>query len=104
MESADIDGAGPFMRFLKITLPGIMPQISYTLILTTIGQFNIYGQSLMLTVGGPNNSTYTMMMYIRDLAFGSSSVAGIAASMALMIGVVMILVSLVLNKITAQKD
>ena len=52
-----------------------MPQISYTLILTTIGQFNLYGQSLMLTAGGPNNSTYTMMMYIRELAFGSSSVA-----------------------------
>lgn len=104
MEAADIDGAGPFTRFMKITLPGIMPQISYTLILTTIGQFNLYGQSLMLTAGGPNNSTYTMMMYIRELAFGSSSVAGIAASMALMVGVVMIAVSLILNKLTAQKD
>lgn len=103
-ESAQIDGAGFLRRFWYIVLPSIRPQISYTLVLTTIGQFNLYGQSLMLTSGGPNSSTHTMMMYIRELAFGSSSVAGIAASMALSLGVIMIIVSITLNKITAEKE
>lgn len=104
LESAQIDGAGFFRRFWHIVLPTIKPQISYTLVLTTIGQFNIYGQSLMLTAGGPNNSTHTMMMYIRELAFGSSSVAGIAASMALSLGIVMVFITTVLNKITAERE
>ncbi len=102
-EAADLDGASLWTKYTKIILPGIRPQISYTIVLTTIGQFNLYGQSLMLTAGGPNSSTYTMMMYIREGAFGSSSVAGIAASMALMIGIVMIVTSTVLNRVTAEK-
>ncbi|MCD7860040.1 MAG: sugar ABC transporter permease [Firmicutes bacterium] len=104
LEAAQIDGAGLPTRMWKIVLPSIRPQLSYTIVLTTISQFNIYGQSLMLTSGGPDSSTYTMMMYIRQLAFGSSSVAGIAASMALMFGIVMIITSTVLNRVTAQRD
>lgn len=103
LEAADIDGASIVTKFMKITIPAIRPQLSYTIVLTTISQFNIYGQSLMLTSGGPNNSTHTMMMYIREMAFGSSSVAGIAASMALLIGVVMIFTSTVLNKVTEDR-
>lgn len=106
VEAADIDGVSLTKRFTKIILPNIRPQLSYTLVLTTISQFNIYGQSKMLTSGGPNSTTYTMMMYIRDIAFGTfgTSVAGVAASMALMLGAVMIVTSMVLNKITEQRD
>ncbi len=103
VEAAEIDGAGIVTKIMKIILPSIRPQISYTIVLTTISQFNIYGQSLMLTAGGPNDSTHTMMMYIRELAFGSSSVAGIAASMALLFGMVMIVTSTVLNRVTEER-
>ncbi len=103
LEAAEIDGASIPTKILKIVLPNIRPQISYTIVLTTISQFNIYGQSLMLTSGGPNNSTHTMMMYIRELAFGSSSVAGIAAAMALMFGMVMIVASTILNRVTEER-
>lgn len=102
-EAADLDGCGLVKKYVKIILPNIRPQISYTLVLTTIGQFGLYGQSLMLTAGGPNSSTYTMMMYIREMAFGSSSVAGIAASMALLMGVVMIVSTSIIRKVSAEK-
>lgn len=104
LEAADIDGAGIVTKFTKITIPSIRPQLSYTIVLTTISQFNIYGQSLMLTSGGPNSTTHTMMMYIREMAFGSSSVAGIAASMALLMGIAMIITSTILKKITEERD
>lgn len=104
LEAADIDGAGVVSKFMKIMIPSIRPQLSYTIVLTTISQFNIYGQSLMLTSGGPNGSTHTMMMYIREMAFGSSSVAGIAASMALLMGIVMIITSTILKGITEERD
>ena len=103
-EAADIDGASLSRKYLSIILPCIRPQLSYTIVLTTIGQFNLYGQPLMLTSGGPNNTTHTIMMYIREGAFGTSSVAGISASMALMIGVVMIITSAVLRKVTGEQE
>ena len=103
-EAADIDGAGLCRKYFRIILPCIKPQLSYTIVLTTIGQFNLYGQPLMLTSGGPNNSTHTMMMYIREGAFGTSSVAGISASMALLIGIVMIVASVVLRKVTGDAE
>ena len=62
--------------------------------MTTIAQFNIYGQPLMLTAGGPNNSTRVLMMYIQQHAFGSGiSVAGMASAMAVLLGLVIMAVS-----------
>lgn len=54
IESAQIDGAGKIRIFFEIIIPNISFQLLYTTITTTIAQFNIYGQPLMLTDGGPN--------------------------------------------------
>ena len=70
-ESASIDGAGSIKRFFYITVPSIRFQILYTIVMTTIAGFNIYGQPLMLTEGGPNGSTTVLIMEIRKLAFGT---------------------------------
>ncbi|KAF1295275.1 ABC transporter permease [Enterococcus sp. JM4C] len=93
-EAADIDGAGSFRKFFSITLPSIKFQLLYTFVMTTIGSFNIYGQPVMLTNGGPTQSTTVLMMYIRNLAFGSGqSVAGMASAMAVLLGIVMVIIS-----------
>lgn len=87
-EAADIDGASGMQKFLKITLPSMKGQILYTVVLTTISQFNVYGQPLMLTGGGPTNSTRVLLMNIQQNAFGSGqSIAGIASAMAIILGV-----------------
>lgn len=93
-EVADIDGAKAYQKFFKITLPSIRGQILYTVVMTTIAQFNIYGQPLMLTGGGPNNSTRVLLMYIQQNAFGSGqSIAGIASAMAIVLGICIMAVS-----------
>lgn len=97
LEAADVDGAGPVRKFFAIVLPSIRNQLAYTVVLTTVAQFNIYGQPLMLTGGGPNNSTNVLLMVIRDLAFpsfGGKSISGLASAMALMLGMVMIVIAL----------
>ncbi|MGX7078288.1 carbohydrate ABC transporter permease [Globicatella sanguinis] len=94
-EVAEIDGARSYQKFLKITLPSIRGQILYTVVMTTIAQFNIYGQPLMLTGGGPSNTTRVLLMYIQQNAFGSGqSIAGIASSMAIVLGLCIMLVSI----------
>ncbi|MHC5269838.1 carbohydrate ABC transporter permease [Enterococcus sp. LJL98] len=104
-EAADIDGASAIQKFLKITLPSIKGQILYTVVMTTIAQFNVYGQPLMLTGGGPNNSTRVLLMYIQQNAFGSGqSIAGIASAMAVILGVCIMVVSVIQFKFLGKKD
>ncbi len=104
-EAADIDGATSVQKFLKITLPSIKGQILYTLVVTTIAQFNVYGQPLMLTGGGPNDGTRVLLMYIQQNAFGSGqSIAGIASAMAIVLGVCIMLVSAIQFKFLKTKD
>ncbi|MCM3789558.1 sugar ABC transporter permease [Domibacillus indicus] len=93
-ESADIDGAGPIRKFFSITLPSIRFPLIYTFVMTTAGAFNVFGQPLMMTDGGPHQSTAVLMMYIRQLAFGhGESIAGMASAMAVLLGLVILVIS-----------
>ncbi len=96
LEAATIDGAGAVIRLFKIVIPNIRFQLLFTAITTTVAQFNIYGQPLMLTSGGPNNSTKVLMMYIQENAFGTGiSNAGMSSAMAILMGLIIMLVSTV---------
>ncbi|WP_411553403.1 carbohydrate ABC transporter permease [Paenibacillus lautus] len=93
-ESAEMDGAGPVRRFSSITLPSIRFPLVYTFVMTTAGAFNVFGQPLMMTDGGPRQSTTVLMMYIRQLAFGhGESIAGMASAMAVLLGLVILVIS-----------
>lgn len=94
-EAAEIDGASGVKRFWYVVLPSIRFPLIYTVITTTIAQFNIYGQPLILTAGGPNESTFVLLMYIRNLAFGTGNpVAGMSSAMAVVLGLIIALVSI----------
>lgn len=94
-EAAEIDGAGSWAKFRYVTLPGVKAQILYTTVMSTSACFNLYGQPVMLTSGGPNESTKPLMMYIRELAFGSgTSIAGIGSAMAFLLGLIILVISL----------
>ena len=89
LESAEIDGASGIKKVLYIYLPLIKFPLLFTIVAATTSQFNIYGQPLMLTQGGPTESTYVLIMYIRDLAFGSGkSIAGMASAMSTILGLI----------------
>lgn len=93
-EAADMDGAGPMRKFFSITLPSINFPLIFTFVMTTAGAFNVFGQPLMMTDGGPQQSTHVLMMYIRSLAFGhGESIAGMASAMAVLLGVVILIIS-----------
>jgi multiple sugar transport system permease protein len=96
IEAARIDGAGNFMIFRKIMVPNIRFPLFFTTVTTIISQFNVYGQPLMLTGGGPNNSTRVLMMDIQNNTFGSGvPAAGMSSAMAVLLGVIITLVSVV---------
>jgi multiple sugar transport system permease protein len=104
-EAASLDGANSVKKFFYITLPGIKNQITYTLVMTTIAQFNIYGQPLMFTKGGPKASTHVLLMYIRETAFGTGApIAGIASAMAVMLGLCIMVIALFQFRLLRQRD
>ncbi|MDD7385383.1 MAG: sugar ABC transporter permease [Actinomycetaceae bacterium] len=94
IEAATLDGAGWMRIFRSIQIPAIRFPLFFTIVTTTIAQFNVYGQPLMLTNGGPNNSTKVLLMSIQENAFGAGiPAAGMASAMAVILGLVILVVS-----------
>lgn len=69
VEAAKVDGATNLQLFWKIKWPQIMPTTLYILVITTINSFQCFALIQLLTSGGPNHSTDTVMYYIYYTAF-----------------------------------
>ena len=69
VEAAEVDGATRLQAFWKIKWPQMMPTTLYILVITTINSFQCFALIQLLTSGGPNNSTMTIMYYIYYSAF-----------------------------------
>lgn len=93
-ESAQIDGAGAIRQIFSITLPLCTPTIYFNLIVTIIAAFQVFQQPLILTNGGPLNSTYTaaIHMYNNGFLYGKM---GYASMMAWSLFVVIMVITLV---------
>ena len=81
-ESAKLDNAGKWTVFWKITIPMVSPQLFFTLIIRTISSFKVFDTVRVLTEGGPNNATTTLVYTIyREALFnmriGYSAVIGV---------------------------
>jgi multiple sugar transport system permease protein len=93
-EAAALDGATGFRRFIHITCPLIWPVTSLVLVLQLILQFKIFDQVYLLTLGGPYNSTLVVLLYMYRQAFNENR-GGYAATIALMLVLIIIVASLV---------
>ncbi len=69
-EAASMDGAGDLMKFQHITLPLLSPVILFNLVIGIINSFQVFTQALVMTGGGPNNSTLFFLLYLWRNAFG----------------------------------
>jgi len=68
-EEAELEGAGFWQKIWYITLPRMRPIISMMLILAIIGNLQVFDQPYVMTKGGPNFATYTVVMQVFYLAF-----------------------------------
>ncbi len=71
LESATIDGAGPWQRFRHVILPLLSPIILFNLIMGMIGSFQVFTQVLVIggTTGAPLGSTLMLMVLVYRNAF-----------------------------------
>jgi multiple sugar transport system permease protein len=100
-ESAEIDGAGYWRKFVGITLPLLTPIIFFNFIMQTIAGFRVFTQAFIITGGAPLDTTLFYSLYLYNRAFTSFQM-GYAAAMAwvllLIIGV-MTFISFRLSKL-----
>ena len=97
-EAATIDGCNQFKQVFYVTLPQIGNQILICTITTIIASFNVYGQSALITNGGPLNST--MMFIQRVLQFknnpsAGTGGAGVANAMCILFSLLIIAISII---------
>jgi multiple sugar transport system permease protein len=78
-EAAAIDGAGPGRRFLHVTLPQMRPALLFVVLVTTILAFRLFDQVQVMTRGGPNDATTTVMYEAVQTSFQRQQVARAAA-------------------------
>lgn len=69
-EAAQVDGAGPARRWLRVTLPLLSPTLFFAAVVGTISSFQAFGQIDLLTAGGPDNHTTTLVYQLYQSAFG----------------------------------
>jgi ABC-type sugar transport system permease subunit len=70
-EAATVDGAGAWQRFVSITLPMLAPTTFYVVSTTSIQALQLFEQVFIMTnpVGGPNNSTLSVVVYLYQNGF-----------------------------------
>lgn len=93
-EAAEIDGAGIWRRIWHITLPQMRGTILLLLLLQIIGTFQVFTEPFLLTDGGPNNSTLTLLMLIYRYAFIYGNF-GQAAALSLLLAIGLSIISAV---------
>ena len=87
VEAAEVDGATNTQVFWKIRWPQIMPTTLYILVITTINSFQCFALIQLLTSGGPNHATETIMYYIYYNAFKLQSY-GYGSSMGIILALI----------------
>lgn len=93
VEAAQVDGATDFQVFWKIKWPSIMPTTLYVAVITTINSFQCFALIQLLTSGGPNYSTSTVMYYLYEIAFRTTKDFGYADAMGVILAIVIALFS-----------
>lgn len=98
-EAAVLDGAGTVQKFWYVTIPGIKNTLIFVYLSSTIMSFKLFTQILVLTQGGPLNSTTSVVYKIYTTGYIDQRI-GYASSMSVVFFIGVLLLSLVQQKFT----
>ncbi len=90
-EAAEIDGASPWQRLRHITLPQLRIILLILLILQIIATMQVFTEPFVLTAGGPNYATTTVLLQIYNYAFTSQDFGSASALGVMLFGVLVVL-------------
>ncbi|MCH4888018.1 sugar ABC transporter permease [Acidaminobacter sp. JC074] len=102
-EAAALDGASKFQTFRKITWPMLSKMNTVVFILLLVNCLNVFQEIFIMTGGGPGDSTTTIPFLIYNSAFKYFKF-GRAAAMSYVLFTILVIVTLIRNKMTASKE
>jgi multiple sugar transport system permease protein len=81
-EAADVDGASAWQKYWHITLPQLKPALFFVVVLEIVQSFQVFDVIYVMTGGGPERSSYSLVFFIYDQGFhyfdfGYASAAGV---------------------------
>lgn len=92
-EAARVDGANSWQQFWNVTFPGLKPVLSFVTLVTIIASANMFGQSYIMTEGGPGTATRTAIYQIAESGLRNYRM-GEAAAMSYVLTFFLVLLSL----------
>lgn len=98
-ESARLDGSSSFRTFRSVTMPLLMPIFVYVFITSMIGGIQLFDAAQIYTqgTGGPNASSFTIMMYLSNLISGSRNY-GISGALSVVLFIITGILSIFVYK------
>ena len=100
-EAADLDGAGWWQRFRRITVYLIRPEFYVVLVTTTIAALKIFGQIFVLTRGGPSNATL-VPSYFAYKSFFEKAQVGYGSAISTVLAVLIVVLAFVFLRLQTR--
>lgn len=101
-EAAILDGAGVWSRVWHVTLPQIRTMLLILLLLQLVGASQVFTEPFLMTSGGPQNATLTVLLLMYRYAFGGSADYGAATALGLLLAVVLAILSAIYLRVTRR--
>ncbi len=89
-EAARLDNAGRWRMLASITLPSIRHTALVVVVIELILQFQLFGQAQIMTLGGPNNASLPMVLFIYQVGFQRWDIGYAAAASEILFGMILI--------------
>ena len=102
-EAARIDGSNLFQRIIHVTLPTIRPTIKLLLILQIISVFQVFYEPMMMTAGGPDNASISLMYLCYRYTFIDHE-AGMGAACGVVLAIIIVSLSVLYFKLSKKED
>ena len=98
-----MDHATAWQKFKDITLPELKPLCVFVFITVTIGAFRMLVQPMVMTGGGPDHSTYTLVYDIYETGTVNWEM-GLASTMAIVFTIFVVVLTIIQNMLTKDKE
>ncbi|MCR5747754.1 MAG: sugar ABC transporter permease [Lachnospiraceae bacterium] len=103
-EAAEVDGANGWQTFWMVTLPNIKTILLFTLVTSLIGGLNMFDIPKLFLMGGPDNATLTVGVFIYNQAFSGGYLYNRAAAASMIMFVIIVAVSALMFYILRDRD
>jgi multiple sugar transport system permease protein len=102
-EAARLDGAGRWRTFRAVTLPGLRSTMTFVIILALIGAFQAFDQIYIMTQGGPDHATETLVYRIYTDGFRDFKL-GFASALSYLLLIITLILGLIQLRLNARQE